>query len=323
MITPPQADAPTAAPTGPARRRRGRWAWALALGVVAVVAVLVVVLTNGGTPGSSGNPAESGSAVGPVHPPGDVVKPVGGPSGVAWKVQFDENFGGDTASVLDSGVWHAGWFGNGKVTGPVNSQETSLFSVDNLSVSGGVARFDVTPNSDHLALGDGTTQPNLGAALNTDESQASRGFAITYGYVEARMQMPAGDRTEGVWPAFWLNGQTWPDDMEIDVVEGDGTDQGNKFNIHHGSNDHDTTNLNDVGRRRTVPGATTGMHTYAADIRPDGITYFYDGAPVYSYQGKVPNSPRYLMVGASSEGTMTSTKSLLVDYVRAWTRAGS
>ncbi|MGZ4540995.1 MAG: glycoside hydrolase family 16 protein [Blastococcus sp.] len=321
MIAPQRAAAaPPSPPNGPVRRRGGRWVWVLGAAVVAVVVVLVLVLGHSGTPGTPGNPADSGGPVGPVHPLADVAKPVGGPSGVAWKTQFDENFTDDKASVLDSGVWHAGWFGDGQLTGPVNSQETSLFSIDNLSVADGVARFEASPNTRRLALSDGRTQPNLGAALNTDDSQASRGFTMTYGYVEARMQMPAGSDGEQVWPSFWLTGQTWPDDMEIDVVEGDGTDQGNKFNIHYGSNDHDTTNLNDAHRRVTVPGATAGMHTYAADVRPDGVTFYYDGAAVYAYTGKVPDAPRYLMVGISSSGIMTSTSTLLVDYVRAWTR---
>jgi beta-glucanase (GH16 family) len=109
--------------------------------------------------------------------------------------------------------------------------------------------------------------------------------------------------------------------MEIDVIEGDGTDEGCKFNIHYGD-DEETVNLNDDPRRRqTVEGATTGMHTYAADIRPDGVTFYYDGIAVGGYDGEVPDVPRYLIVGVTTSGTMDSTRSLLVDHVRAWTRA--
>jgi beta-glucanase (GH16 family) len=143
---------------------------------------------------------------------------------------------------------------------------------------------------------------------------------MSYGYAEARMQLPAGNAEEDVWPSFWLTGHTWPDDMEIDVIEGDGTDEGCKFNIHYGSDGVDSTTLDDDVRQSTVPGATTGMHTYAADIRPDGVTFYYDGVAVYSYDGDVPDKSRYLMVGLSTAGTMSSTKSLDVDYVRAWTR---
>jgi hypothetical protein len=304
--------------------------------LVAVVVVVVLLLTQNGGTGAPGGPIHAAPPVQPVNPGHPVnpdhpvnpppaptpVNPVGGPSGATWHLAFDENFSTDLNSLLTSGIWHAGWFGDGLLTDGVNSEEKALLTRDNLSVAGGVARLDVTPNVRHLALDNGTTEPNLGAGLNTDEAQASRGFMMTYGYAEARLQLPAAPPAEGVWPSFWLTGEKWPDDMEIDVVEGDGTDRGNAFNIHYGSNNNDTTNLNDVGRLRTVPGATTGWHTYGVEIRPNGVTFYYDGVAVYAFHGKVPPARRYLMVGVSSSAHVTGRKSLLVDYVRAWTPAG-
>jgi Glycosyl hydrolases family 16 len=245
--------------------------------------------------------------------------PAGGPRHVTWSLAFDENFTSGTGGLTGSGVWHEGWFGHGPLTAAVNSKEKAIYDAANLSVSGGTARLEVTPNSTHRALPNGTTQPNLGAMINTDDDQAQTGFMVGYGYVEARMQLPAGSSSEGLWPSFWLSGHTWPDDMEIDVVEGDGSDRG-KFNLHYGSHNNDTVTLDRVDRYRTVSGATTGMHTYAADIRPDGVTFYYDGAAVYAYHGKVPDARRFLAVGLSSSGTVTTPKTLQVDYVRAWTR---
>lgn len=292
-----------AEPAGHAVRRRRRLRRGVLIGAAVGLAVLVTLLLV--LPSARRHPDP---------------KPVGGPAGVGWNLAFDENFDGTTASLLGSGTWHPGWFGNGRLTGPVNSLETALFASANISVANGRATFDVTPNSSHLALPGGRTEPNLGSAINSDDDQAAKGFMMGYGYVEARMQLPAGGPGEKVWPAFWLNGHTWPDDMEVDVVEGDGTDQGCKFNLHYGRDNVDSVNLNQVGRFRTVPGATSGMHTYAADIRPDGVTFYYDGKAVYAYQGQVPDAQRYLMVGVTSEGTVTGTRSLQVDYVRAWTR---
>jgi hypothetical protein len=313
LAGPPTTVEPEAAPHGsrrPARhrhrpRRRSGRAVAVALTALAVLVVLVVTLPLALS--SSGN--------------AQTPQPVGGPPGVAWKLRFDENFTGTIDGLLDSGTWHTGWFGNGTLTRPVNTDERALMARANISVAGGQATFKVTPNTRRLTLPDGTTHPNLGATINSDDQQASRGFLIGYGYVEARMQLPAGGPGERVWPSFWLNGHTWPDDMEIDVVEGDGTDQGCKFNLHYGHDGQDTLNLNNVGRKRTVPGATTGMHTYAADIRPDGVTFYYDGEAVYAYHGQVPDAQRFLMVGVSASGTVTGTRLLRVDYVRAWTRA--
>jgi Glycosyl hydrolases family 16 len=312
LAEPSSADRPAGPPPGvprhggtrrglfPPRTRRARLAiGAVVVGLLMVIALITLPLVS--------------------HPDG--VQPAAGPAGVHWQLQFDENFSGDTAAVLGSDSWHSGWFGNGQLTAPVNSQEKSLLTRANLSVAGGMATLDVTPNSAGHELPGGRTEPNLGAALNTDDEQAADGFMMGYGYAEARMQLPAGAPGERVWPSFWLTGHTWPDDMEIDVVEGDGTDQGCKFNIHHGSHGRDTTNLNSIVRKRTVPGATTGMHTYGADIRPDGVTFYYDGTAVYSYKGHVPDKQRYLMVGISAAGPVTTKHSLVVDYVRAWTRS--
>jgi hypothetical protein len=299
------AGADTVAHDFPARRRRrSRRPVVAALSGLAVLAVLAAILPS--VLSSGGRDAAP--------------EPVGGPPGVPWKLRLDENFSGTTDSLLGSGTWHSGWFGDGTLTGAVNSAERSLLSRSNITVAGGVATFDVTPNPRRLALPDGTTRPDLGATINSDDAQAPRGFLIGYGYVEARMQLPAAGPAEGVWPSFWLNGHTWPDDMEIDVVEGDGTDQGCKFNLHYGHDDKDTVNLDNAGRRRTVRGATSGMHTYAADIRPDGVTFYYDGRAVYAYHGKVPDAQRFLMLGVSASGIVTGTRSLRVDYVRAWTR---
>jgi hypothetical protein len=297
------AGADTVAHDFPARRRRrSRRPVVAALSGLAVLAVLAAILPS--VLSSGGRDAAP--------------EPVGGPPGVPWKLRLDENFSGTTDSLLGSGTWHSGWFGDGTLTGAVNSAERSLLSRSNITVAGGVATFDVTPNPRRLALPDGTTRPDLGATINSDDAQAPRGFLIGYGYVEARMQLPAAGPAEGVWPSFWLNGHTWPDDMEIDVVEGDGTDDA-KYNVHYGRG-HDTTNLNDGLRTHVVPGATTGMHTYAVDIRPDGLTFYYDGAVVHEYHGTVPDAQRYIMLGVSSSGTVRSPHTLLVDYVRAWSR---
>ena len=41
----------------------------------------------------------------------------------------------------------------------------------------------------------------------------------TYGYIEARIQLPVG---KGTWPAFWMmpvHFRSWPADGEIDIME--------------------------------------------------------------------------------------------------------
>ena len=132
--------------TSPARRSAPR---RLAVGgaLLACLALLVALLTSRGrdTPGADGVPD-------PV--------PAGGPEGVSWQLEFDEDFSGDLATLQDSGTWHTGWFGDGQLTLPVNDLETALMSTDNLSIADGVARMELTPNTDGLALRDGS-RPRL------------------------------------------------------------------------------------------------------------------------------------------------------------------
>ena len=44
-------------------------------------------------------------------------------------------------------------------------------------------------------------------------------FSFTYGYMEARIWLP-GSGSIADWPAFWADGQNWPTDGEIDILEG-------------------------------------------------------------------------------------------------------
>ncbi len=248
--------------------------------------------------------------------------PVGGPDKVRWQPIFAEDFSDPRASaLLSNGRWHSGWWGDGIVTWPVNSAETALYDRRLISSNGGVATFAAGGVAAGITSG-GVTKRNAGSIITTDPAQgAEPGFTMGYGYVEARLQQPAGTASQALWPAFWLNAPEWPQGMEIDVLEGDGTDTGNSFNVHVGPAGTDVTNLNAIERSVTVHGATTGMHTYAADIRTDGVTFYYDGEPVYAYAGPVPDAQRYLVIGLSTSGTLTTTEQLRVDYVRAWRRA--
>ncbi len=289
--------------SGDPRRLRGRRP-ALVGGLVASLVVVGLGVALAPSSGSAGGPHL-----------------VDAPPGATWTPAFAEEFGSSsTDAFVEEGRWHVGWYGDGRLTQPVNGDETALYHRDQLQVQDGLGRFSVRPNEAGLADG-GVGAPHLAAMVNTDPAQVEGGVTIGYGYVEVRMQQPAGSASEELWPAFWLNGDPWPTAMEIDVVEGDGTDGGCSFNIHHGPAGTDVTNLNGIDRSRTVPGATSGMHVYGADIRPDGITFHYDGRPVYTWSGPVPDAQRYLAVGLSTGGTVAREATLLVDWVRAWHRS--
>jgi beta-glucanase (GH16 family) len=143
-------------------------------------------------------------------------------------------------------------------------------------------------------------------------------FDMTYGYVEVRAQIPEG---RGLWPALWMLpvDQTWP--PEIDILEAIGQTPSEAILTYH-----DTVG---DAPQAVVAGQdlSIGMHTYAVDWRPDGITWFIDGDVVFQVDGPVVDKPMYLLANLAVGGTFpgspdTSTvfpASFVVDYVRAWT----
>jgi len=163
--------------------------------------------------------------------------------------------------------------------------------------------------------------------------------AVGYGYVEARIKLPAG-RQSGVWPAFWLrsNGEPWPDGGEIDVMETVNGNAGHSTTIHGGGTHHwqnyrwhPSTTVND-GR----------WHTYGVLIRRDRLTFYHDGKPVHTITaaqtpagGVWPfsvTSRRYYMIinmamGGSypgyPDGSATLPLSMHVDHVRYWALPGT
>ena len=102
----------------------------------------------------------------------------------------------------------------------------------------------------------------------------------TYGYFEARINLPSG---KGTWPAFWMmpsnvNWSTnpWPKCGEIDIMEEVGA------NPNYVSSSLHTENYNHTkGTQKThemlCPGAEGSFHVYACEWTDEAITTYVDG----------------------------------------------
>ena len=102
----------------------------------------------------------------------------------------------------------------------------------------------------------------------------------TYGYFEARINLPAG---KGTWPAFWMmpsnvdwNSNPWPYCGEIDIMEEVGA------NANYVSSSLHTGNYNHTkGTQKThemyCAGAEGEFHIYACEWTEDEITTYVDG----------------------------------------------
>lgn len=247
----------------------------------------------------SGHPAFAPGGADRRHHGGSGGSP--SPVGIAgsWHLVFDDEFSG---SALNSSLWNTGWFGSG-ITGSVNpSLESDCYDPSADVVSGGILAINATAHSEFC---NGTTQPYTTGLINTNGR-----FSFTYGAFEARIWMPGSGSTVSDWPAFWADGQNWPQTGEIDVAEGLGGQVCYHFHYSGGG----------PGGCGNVPGAAGGWHTYAADWEPGSITFYYDGQQVWTDTSGVTSAPMYLILGLGipASGPASVPATFKVDYVRVW-----
>jgi beta-glucanase (GH16 family) len=225
------------------------------------------------------------------------------PTGVRgdWKLTFDDEFSGTS---LDTAKWSTGWYGSG-ITPPVNSAEENCYDPAQVSVGGGTLDLTLIRKSEDC----GASNAVYAAGLVSTQGK----FSFTYGFIEARVWLPAmtGDPGEVAnWPAVWADGQNWPEDGEIDVVEGLG---GGVCAHFHGPADPS-------GVRVGCPSGTYagGWHTFAADWEPGNVTYYYDGADIGSVTSGITSAPMFLVLSYGTEKLVQAPLTMRVDYMRVW-----
>ncbi|MGA2307575.1 MAG: family 16 glycosylhydrolase, partial [Acidimicrobiales bacterium] len=111
------------------------------------------------------------------------------------------------------------------------------------------------------------------------------------------------------WPALWLDGQTWPEDGEIDLMEGGGGYTA--YHVHYGTG------------ASTAQGATvndlSGTHTYGVLWTTTGFTFLYDGNVVGTVNVALTSPEYILMENSYNSGDPTVFPATMdVRYVRVW-----
>ena len=227
-------------------------------------------------------------------------QPVGDDPG-PWILTFDSEFNG---SSLDTSQWSTGWFGSG-ITAHVNALEQDCYDPAQVSEANGALSLTAVARAESCG---GATEPYATGLVTTDGK-----FSFTYGYMEARIWLPGGPNGIADWPAFWADGQSWPTDGEIDVLEGlSGLACAHFINA------------------AAKPGAcatgtfTGGWHTFAADWEPGSITYYYDGNEIWSDTSGITSQPMYLILDLAVSSAISSPDAapatMQVAYVRVWQR---
>jgi hypothetical protein len=217
--------------------------------------------------------------------------------GAPTTMVLDDEF--NTGS-LNTSLWAPTWFANGSV-----SNNTTMVSSDVSVSANGLALQLNSPSSGGLV----SSNPSDGQPGHT-------GFQIAPTptqpvFVEFKATLPAAP--SGVvanWPALWLDGQTWPEDGEIDVMEGLGGMAA--YHIHYGSG----SGTAQGGYANSSP----GTHTYGVLWTTTGVTFLYDGA-VVGTANEAMTSPMYLVMENSYGGSGDPTalpSTMDVRYVKVW-----
>jgi beta-glucanase (GH16 family) len=223
------------------------------------------------------------------------------PAGIPgrWSLKFEDEFTGDR---LNPDHWSKGWFGGGITPGP-NRLEQDCY--DPRQVSVGRGRLAITAIAKRETCG--RPQPYASGLITSDGK-----YSFTYGVLEARIWAPGRGGRIVDWPAFWADGQNWPQDGEIDVLEG----------LHGRACWHFHYANGAPGGCATVHDAAAGWHTYAADWEPNRITYYYDGRRVGRVTTGVTSKPMYLIINLAVSGSASppaiAPAKLRVAWVRVW-----
>ena len=156
------------------------------------------------------------------------------------------------------------------------------------------------------------------------------------GRVEARIKLSRG---QGLWPAFWLLGKSfppWPDCGELDVMENKGSAPTRTSSSVHGPGYFGNTPITHV-QTFARGSSADAFHTYAVEWDSLHIRFFVDDTVHYAVtRSEVEAHGRWvfdqpffvilnLAVGGHFDGDPQSDAifpaTMLVDYVRVYRRA--
>jgi len=263
--------------------------------------------------GASGGPA--GRGVGNLRSTG----PSGsqGPSASGtWHLAFADDFSGTT---LDASRWVRCYDWNQSGCTNATNHELQWYTPEQVNVAHGTATLTAqrTP-----------TRSNTGSIYSWASGMLSTGrpswtgqprFTFTYGYLEARIKMPAA---KGMFPAFWLLSADKTGDPEVDVVEMIGNDNSPFMNLHW-------TTASGVQAQAPKTFASsdfsTGYHDFALDWEPGVITWYIDGTERYTITNSrmVPAVPMEIIftlaVGfPDPPPASVSSGSMSIQRVRLW-----
>lgn len=229
-----------------------------------------------------------------------------------WRLSFADEF----SAMPDPQRWVQTIWGLRKT----GEGELAAYRSRGVSVNDGILSLTASPASSNRYI---SGMINTGGVVGTQ----APGFTFRYGYVEARIKVPAG---RGLWPAFWMlprptaAGQYRDEAGEIDIMEV----LGHRPDVAHV---HLQLNGGKSGKAvKTGIDLSRGFHTYGVYWDAERIEWYLDGKRIYTLVGPTPSVRQYLILNLSVGGPSSwpgtpdsSTQfpaTMKVDYVRVWQR---
>jgi beta-glucanase (GH16 family) len=239
-----------------------------------------------------------------------------GPTGtLVWSDDFTGPAGQSPDAAWVPQLGGGGW-GN-------NELESYTARPQNVSLDG-AGDLVITARKERYVGSDGIRRNYTSARIMTSQS-------FQYGWIEARIKVPAG---QGLWPAFWLLGANvntvgWPACGEIDAMESI-----NSMTTVYGTVHGATVSGAHWQRGTSTPMTGTAWHTYAVSWTATRVTWYIDGT-AYGYVDKSQlsadqvwsfDNPQKLIlnlaVGGNWPGSPDRTTplpaSMVIDYVRVY-----
>lgn len=241
-----------------------------------------------------------------------------------WRLTFADEFNGAAGELPDSEKWSFDVGGDGFG----NNQLEFNTDLATNAAHDGIGNLVMTAREESFNGNDFTS-----ARLYTKDL-----FEQENGLFEARIKLPVG---QGIWPAFWMLGNDfpeteWPEVGEIDIMEYKGQEPSVIHASLHGPGYSGASPITTTFRADDNVGFNEDFHVFAVEWDPGRISWSIDGevfqiVTTSEVTGRGPwvfDHPFFLLlnlaVGGSFVGSPDAStvfpQRLEIDYVRVFTR---
>jgi beta-glucanase (GH16 family) len=225
-----------------------------------------------------------------------------------WKLAFDPSFGG---SQLSTGTWATcyDWAPSPSVGCTNNpTAEKEWYVPSQANVSGGTLNLVAKQESTQGLDANGAAKSYT---CRSGMVSSKPGFNFTYGLIQISAKLPYGP---GLWPALWLaaTNDQWP--PELDIMEHWYSEPQAKVYDH-------TVGKKYIGGPVPTPGnLSAGFHTYSLLWTKDRVTWYLDGAQVFTTTSYVPQQAMYFIANVADDSTAAGacTGTMQIQSVKVW-----